>query len=524
MPNVEKHTNAEWNTDSSIHTWNPAAHYIPKTLDDIRTLVREASERKIQIRAHGAGHSYSDVTHVDNHGWLLDMSQIKGTKKTETHCLKSRTQLLAIDSDPDLLVDVKAGTTIKDANGLLEKLGLAFSILGSYNGQAIWGAMSNSTHGTGWDFGPIHEIVRSITMVSTGGKTYRIEPANGITDPAKWKDTSIQLVQNDDWFNSVLVSMGCMGICYEITVRVKESFWLEEITSYHERWAKGKEVIDDLSQLQNNRHVDVIIHPNTINGKRSIVITKRNKTEKPGDLLSPNEDGTRRTFFSEMASGAIWLLEKFAALIPGQDKRSIFASVANAAPMEYMRMIDSTMKSLEHGRYVNKSYEVFFIGGNITDFYGIEWAIPYSRYNEAVTALFKTLDQCQQEGDIVTCPMGLRVVKGSRAYLSPQYSEPTVMLELGQMAGTKNGEKTLRRVQRALAAVGARPHWGLHLTDVDSNTGKDRLINESSLTNWYPKFKEWKTVYKELNYKGIFNNSFTDRIGISVNSKTVAPK
>ena len=56
--------------------------------------------------------------------------------------------------------------------------------MGGYDGQTIAGVISTSTHGSGIRFGPITDDVRSLDIVASGGALYRIEPADGITDPA----------------------------------------------------------------------------------------------------------------------------------------------------------------------------------------------------------------------------------------------------------------------------------------------------------------------------------------------------
>ena len=42
------------------------------------------------------------------------------------------------------------------------------------------------------------------------------------------------------------------------------------------------------------------------------------------------------------------------------------------------------------------------------------------------------------------------------------------------------------------------------------------LVTKDDIREWYPNFERWNKVYQELNSIGMFNNKFTDRMGISI--------
>ena len=56
-----------------------------------------------------------------------------------------------------------------------------------------------------------------------------------------------------------------------------------------------------------------------------------------------------------------------------------------------------------------------------------------------------------------------------------------------------------------MIAFNGRPHWGLHLG----------ALSFSRIEKLYPKFLVWLEAYKKFNSSSVFNNSFTDRTGIS---------
>jgi len=110
-------------------------------------------------------------------------------------------------------------------------------------------------------------------------------------------------------------------------------------------------------------------------------------------------------------------------------------------------------------------------------------------------------------GYVQTGPTAIRFVKGSRAYLSPQFGQNTVMIENLLIADTHGGKELLYKYQSEMFKYGGRPHWGL---DLSITTG-----NNDFMTQLYDNFTEWKKVYDALNFSGSFNNRFTDRMGLS---------
>src|SRR5438270_559768 len=74
----------------------------------------------------------------------------------------------------------------------------------------------------------LHEVGE---VVGSGGELYRIEPADGITDPAAFAERRPEwtLLQDDDAFNASRVAMGCLGVIYSVTLAVQPKFYLREV-------------------------------------------------------------------------------------------------------------------------------------------------------------------------------------------------------------------------------------------------------------------------------------------------------
>lgn len=167
--------------------------------------------------------------------------------------------------------------------------------------------------------------------------------------------------------------------------------------------------------------------------------------------------------------------------------------------------------------YVNRNYFThvlaYFPG------YGVELAFstkPTASTGSIpayIAAMNHILDMAQKHWEtgryIQSSPIAMRFVKASNAHLAMQYSdegEPSCMIELLNQIDTHGGKELFYRYERELFRFGARPHWGLDLSVTTGNNGL--------LANMYPQFPQWHKAYKAFNYKGTFNNRFTDRMGL----------
>ena len=86
------------------------------------------------------------------------------------------------------------------------------------------------------------------------------------------------------------------------------------------------------------------------------------------------------------------------------------------------------------------------------------------------------------------------------------HDRDTCMIELPIIDGTHGGYELLRKLEEALYEFGGRPHWG----QINFVTG-----NHGFLESMYPAYPKWLEVYHALHKSGMFENSFTARLGFS---------
>ena len=483
---IEKQKRYTWKNHTENQVVQPLQYFTPKSYEELVDIIKTAEANQRKVRAVGSGHSFSDILHTTD--FLINTDELNNPIPLDATLLKE-------EVDTSFLVHIENGIKIRQLNNYLDVKGLALPNMGGYDAQSIVGAASTSTHGSGISLGPISSFYKSIILIGDGGQTYRIEPSNGITDPQKYKAKypGNKLVQDDEWFNTVSVSMGCTGIIYSVIIEVMPHYWLKEVRTMSD-WDSVKAMMIDKKIFFDNRHFEVLVNPYKIKGKHSCLITRRNYADEPEEPIGSKGE---RNFLTELVG-----------LIPGMVH--VFDFIFDTFPDLCPAIINEAMNGLVDDSYVDKSYKVLNLGtANNISAYSAEIAFPMKDnvYIHAVEKMFEIADMMKQLGNLYhTSPISLRFVKASDAYLSMQNGQNTCMVEIPVVNGTYGGFELLQQYERAMYEFKGRPHWG----QVNHITGSNDLIKKM-----YPDYNKWINVYRQLNTKGTFDNQFTDRCGFS---------
>lgn len=559
VPETGEHQ--RWENEIANQVVEPLQLYYPTSLNDakdmqsITRILETALAQNLKVKAAGSGHSYSDVAttpdlFINTHGLKLPSStqtpitgQLSASQLKDGHLPLATDTIDWPDYNPEqnrALFETESGITIRDLNNILHQRNLALENMGGFDEQTIIGAISTSTHGTGINIGPFPDMVRSLVLATTGrfeGQTnggkepdngiyyYRIEPADGITDPEKYNDPLIQLIQDDGVFNATIVSMGCFGVIYSLVLEVMQTYWLEEtrkVMPLKEIFEKIKPNPDNPGSMpdifQKNRHVNFLVNPYPFKDGKILemdpdvpveeyypyftgVLEMRKISKAPDQVKEP--EGHRNHI-----SG---FLAKFKVSFEAT------ATLMNFCPNMVPKLVEATMNSQQDHDYINLSYKIFNSGLNQYSGYATEIGFPCSTPAEqftveplkkAIDSICKTAQNARLNGaQYQTSPYAVRFVKKSRAFLSMMEGVDTVMIEMDMVTGTYGGYETMFRYQDSMYPLGGRPHWGL---EFDHLTGSNGLIKQL-----YPRLDEWLTVYRQFNSKGTFNSSFTDRVGFT---------
>ncbi len=483
---IEGGARKTWRNVVENQVVQPLERLSPSDVNEIVEIVRTAEANGCKVRAVGSGHSFSDV--VQTNDFLITTDLLNNPIELDGSLLRDGV-------DTSCLVHVENGIKIRTLNEYLDARGLALPNMGGYDAQSIVGAAATGTHGSGITLGPIASCFRSIVLVAAGGVKYRIEPTNGITDPVKYhaKYPENRLVQDDEWFNTVAVSMGCTGIIYSVIMEVMPKYWLQEVRTMSD-WESVKALLRDGGALRDNRHFEVLVNPYPIKGRHDCLITRRNIVPEPSGHPS---DKNERNFLTTLI-----------AAIPGIV--DVLDLVDNNFPDLSPKIITESMKALVDDEYTNVSYKVLNLGTpNDISAYSAEIGFPMAgdAYIGAVERMFEVADKLRRLGKLYhTSPISLRFVKASDAYLAMMNGRDTCMIEIPVINGTYGGFQLLAHYESAMYEFGGRPHWG----QVNYLTGSNGLV-----ARMYPEHGKWLNVYRRLNPNGTFDNAFTDRCGFS---------
>ena len=476
-----------WRNHTGNQGIDPLQICEPKTLEEIVEIVLRAERVGCTVRAVGSGHSWSDVALTP--GFLLRPTGLASPLDLERAILRDEPTVAP-------LVRVESGIRIRELNAHLDSLSLALPNMGGYDGQTIAGVISTSTHGSGLRFGPLPELVRSLDIVGSGGRIYRIERAGGPTDPDGYARhyPERSLLQDDHVFRAAVVGLGCMGVIYSIMLAVQPKFYLREVRTMSD-WKQVSEQLRTGAVLRENRHYEVLLNPYERDGSHNCLITTRNEVSAEQYARDPHRS---RHFLVEFLSS----LKITPALI----------NLASGIwPKASPSMIDRAMKELADVDYTNVSYRVLNIGAaNRLPAYSCEIGIPIDArelYIGAVERIFEVAARHRDEGNVYqSSPISLRFVRGSDAYLSMMHGGETMMIELIMLTHTEGGLELLADYENELYAFGGRPHWG----QANTLTGSDGLV-----ASMYQQLDSWLEVHARLNASGVFDSPFSKRVGIA---------
>jgi hypothetical protein len=495
-------TRAVWQNTIRKYKVTPVKLFEPESLDDIVSIIKEAESKDLKVRAVGSGHSFSDVAvtgeymvdlfrliHLDHYNIPVRKEEFKNSK----------------------LVECQAGIRLREVNSQLDAMGLALINMGAVDHQKLAGVVSTGTHGTGRDYEAMQGLVQSMVLVSGGGKIYRIEKTNGITDPAKFNEPNIELIQDDDIFYSAVLSFGSMGIIYSLVLEVRESFYLREtklLTNWEELkkiWLTGSIFTtgDEESAGQAPRGVTFMINPYKLKNKKTgkeefnCAVMRNYYAKKPIKWILLEATRNLVTYIFGNFPVTYWY--------------SLF--VFNYLPHRAPLLIRSTIKGANDKKFIHKSYKVLFQGFQFVKerAYSSEFAFDIHDKDLAISAIEKIMEfakKMQEDAKLYhSSPITVRFVKRSKAFLATEYERDVAYIDVPFVQRTRGTETMLELCQQALFDHGGIPHWGKYNTILD---GKPEFLEDI-----YPGLGKWKAALMKLDPARTFNNKFMERIGLT---------
>lgn len=294
-------TNRPWNNWSGEQPYVIDRYYQPTSIEELVWVVAQAEADGVRLKAVGSGWSFEDIA-VSN-DWVVDLTRLNAVLGDTVINASSLNETWRGN---DNLVHVEAGITIWDLNERLDAMGKAMPSLGGSGGQTLAGATSTSTHGGDFEYGPIHDRIRAIHLVSRDGQEYWIEresaPITGwplvepVAPPALGEALScddIEIRYDDDLFLAVLVACGRFGVVYSFVVEVVQEFTLRE-TVERMTWSDVRNGLLGLTTVDNPlvrapreapaRFVDILMTPHT-RPEEEVFVRRRWETTETADAM-----------------------------------------------------------------------------------------------------------------------------------------------------------------------------------------------------------------------------------------------
>jgi FAD/FMN-containing dehydrogenase len=185
---------AEWSNWSGSVTCRPQQLLTPDSEGEVEAIVRRAADGGQVVRVTGTGHSFTPLCATDD--VLLSLDNLKGIESVDAQRRRAW---------------IRAGSKIHDLGGPLAEHGLALENQGDVDVQAIAGAVSTGTHGTGPTLGSISTQVVGLRIVTDGGEIIHCSAD-----------------RDRDTFRAAQVSLGSLGVITALEMQLLPLYKLHE--------------------------------------------------------------------------------------------------------------------------------------------------------------------------------------------------------------------------------------------------------------------------------------------------------
>lgn len=524
----------------------------PRNLSFLVDLVAWGVRNGQPLRAIGAGFSQSDVTDPADDNLAVNMAPLGLRLVVDAEVLRDPAQAAT-------LYRCEAGRNVGLVIQDLDEDGLGLPNMGAGNFQGVVGAIQTCTHGSGGSLPPLADLVEAMEVVVVEDGVVKVlqlerEGDRALSDPERFaaaqrhKRVPVELRQDDALMNAFVVSLGCMGVVYSVTLRVQPQYWLHESRTL-EWWGDLKEVlldeafgVDPDTGQPRFRNYEVLVDP-----------FEQDRGGRPDHRVLV----TRRRLVSEhVDSGSRPVAMAAAKTEAGRAATAVALMTSIKDPVTRVpKLLETSLPKTAVASFQRRSFEVLLLQLNLeatAEEYGVraqdavaatEAILARSRANLAemrrrlggVDKPFSSdpaaLAAAWRAAPLHTSPFSLRFTRRSDALIAMPYEQDTCMIEV-PMAGTGPHDRQLRHGDAAdpgageelrlyaaydagrqklwadleadLAELGVRPHWGLWNT-----------LTPAQAAARYPRWADFAALAKRFNSTGVFDSPFTLRMGLS---------
>ena len=352
---------------------------------------------------------------------------------------------------------VAAGASIQQ---VLDRLANAnprrtLAMVGAFSGQTFVGAMSTATHGSGFGYGTLADLVVAIELVTVvddgnGGSTVKrllIASDDGVV---------VDVPGNRNLFDAAVVSLGSIGVITAVLVRVSPMRRLAKKVEYHP-WPEVRALLRGpaaangipaaFATMPTGEPVDsagILVCPYPVDGFDAPAVMSRSYV---ADQAPPGAEAPSAPPCSLLAQFGNWWTS---TIPPDELKRAL-----------WRQLVSLRDPPLQHGDAPQMLTSPAAFGGIIG--YGIEYSFRVDASGDYIRAIDAMLDEMNRLGStppkqIVVGFTSIRFQGASRGLLAHR-DGPTCTVEV--LSSTNGqGRTVLSAIEDVALDHGGRPHWG----------------------------------------------------------------
>jgi FAD-linked oxidoreductase len=373
---------AEWHNWSGSVAAQPAAIERPRSEAELQALVANAAK----VRVVGAGHSFMPLCATD--GLLLQLGDLEDD--------------LTVAGD-GRSVWAPAGWPISKLTEALWAKGFSLINQGDIDKQAIAGAVSTATHGTGRTLGSLATAAEGFRLVLAGGEVVECDRA-----------------REPGLFEAARVSLGMLGVVTRIRLKVLPGYRLKE-TIRRQSLAKTFEEWDALADA--HRHVEFFQFPYSDHATLKILdVTDAGESPPPPEA----EDAV---FQAVCDLATVW---------------------PRTAPT-LQRMLTRAIRTSERAGPAGR----IFPSERSVRFEEMEYEIPAAAGPAALREAMRLVRDARWP---IVFPFEFRTVAADDIWLSPMNGRDCVSISFHQYARMP-WQAAFAGVEKVFQSHGGRPHW-----------------------------------------------------------------